>query len=333
MTKERVTLTLLALLFVGGLLSLINSLATHYDLQLLVVNLAELVCVLALMLLYRRGWRWTGAITVALVTVLVIASSNPDFFRDNTSQTIYVPSIVAAILLAPYWALVVFVATISGIAANILIQTGAISNLGPTYSSTSLLLQSVIVSGITIASMVARTATRTAQGHAEKAERASQELAQSAQELQEANNLLSQQLDQQKELLELVTTLETPIVTLSDGILFAPLVGNVDTRRADEAMRRLLEAVVTQQSRYVILDVAGVAILDTAVTRALVNMVQALRLLGCQVAISGISAKVAIAMTQLGVRMEDVRTVRSPQEALAAFAEKEMLLTKVAGQN
>ncbi|MDW8215914.1 MAG: STAS domain-containing protein, partial [Roseiflexaceae bacterium] len=65
-----------------------------------------------------------------------------------------------------------------------------------------------------------------------------------------------------------------------------------------------------------ILDITGVATVDTSVAQALMMTIQALRLLGCRVVVSGISATVAMTLTHLGIDMSNVETVRSPEEAL-----------------
>ena len=144
--------------------------------------------------------------------------------------------------------------------------------------------------------------------------------------LAQVNQELSTQLEQQRQLLNLVTSLETPAVPLAEGVLFVPIVGHVDTRRAQDLNERLLEAANTQRARLVILDIAGVSILDTAVAQALLQTSQALRLLGCRVAISGISPENALTLTHLGIEMRGVATVRSPQEALATWSQDAALL-------
>ena len=128
--------------------------------------------------------------------------------------------------------------------------------------------------------------------------------------------VLAEQNEQQRRLLDLVATLETPITTLAEGVVFVPVVGSLDSGRSHALTTRLLNMVHTQRVRLAILDVAGVPTIDPAAANALRQIVQALRLLGCEVAISGISAAVAITITQAGIRLDDVVTTRSPQEAL-----------------
>jgi rsbT co-antagonist protein RsbR len=66
----------------------------------------------------------------------------------------------------------------------------------------------------------------------------------------------------------------------------------------------------------VIIDIAGVSIVDSTVAQALIQTAQALRLLGCRVTLSGISSEVALTLTQQEIALSDIATVRSPQEAL-----------------
>jgi anti-anti-sigma regulatory factor len=139
--------------------------------------------------------------------------------------------------------------------------------------------------------------------------------------LGDANTQLNEQLDQQRQLLNLVTSLETPAVPLAEGVLFVPIVGHVDTRRALELNERLLTTASEQRARLVILDIAGVSVIDTEVAQALLQTAQALRLLGCRVTLSGISPENALTLTRLEIELHGVSTVRSPQEALASWTD------------
>jgi anti-anti-sigma regulatory factor len=83
------------------------------------------------------------------------------------------------------------------------------------------------------------------------------------------------------------------VMIIVAGVLFAPIVGHLDSRRTHALTSRLLESVNAQRGKVVIVDIAGVNAIDTAVARGLLNAAQALRLLGCEVVLSGISAEVA----------------------------------------
>lgn len=151
------------------------------------------------------------------------------------------------------------------------------------------------------------------------AHNANQDLAAVNSALESANQQMNVQLDQQRQLLELIMTLETPAVSLADHVLLAPIVGHIDSRRAQSLTQRLLQTVDEHKARLVIIDIAGVPIVDTAVAQSLIQMAQAIQLLGCQVRMSGITATVAATLVNLGISLHTITTVRSPQDALAEY--------------
>ncbi|MFL5807704.1 MAG: STAS domain-containing protein [Roseiflexaceae bacterium] len=265
-----------------------------------------------LLAIHLRGWRWSAHTLVILATLFTIAGNPAELTQRHVSFTVLAPVVIAAILLPWYWGIGAFIVSMIGIA----VQTGG---QGPLFGFDVMALATFTAIGVSFAGVVARNAQRIAEENAGRLAEALTKTEEQAHELVEANELLSEQLDQQSTLLDLVTTLETPVVPLAEGVLLAPIVGHVDTRRAEVLTKRLLQEASTQRARLVVLDIAGVSMVDTAVARALIQTVQALRLLGCDVVLSGISASVAMALIHLGVDLEKIRTVRSPQEALASY--------------
>ena len=123
--------------------------------------------------------------------------------------------------------------------------------------------------------------------------------------------------DQSRALLEM----STPVAALWDGILMLPIVGIVDSQRAQDIMNRMLERVAKTQSRAFILDISGVAVVDTAVANHLIKMTKATRLMGCECVISGISPGVAQTMVELGIEVGEIRTTSTLKDAIkAAFS-------------
>ena len=80
-------------------------------------------------------------------------------------------------------------------------------------------------------------------------------------------------------MIQLVSDLETPAIAIADGVLLAPVVGNLDARRAQALNKRLLETVAHRRTRLVILDIAGVTHVDTSVAQSMVQVAQGLRLI------------------------------------------------------
>lgn len=123
--------------------------------------------------------------------------------------------------------------------------------------------------------------------------------------------------NQSRALLEM----STPVAAVWDQILLLPVVGIIDSRRAGDIMSRMLERVAETQARVFILDISGVAVVDTAVANHLIKMTKATRLMGCECVISGLSSAVAQTIVELGIEVGDMRTTSTLKDALkTAFA-------------
>jgi rsbT co-antagonist protein RsbR len=112
--------------------------------------------------------------------------------------------------------------------------------------------------------------------------------------------------------------LSTPLIPISDRALLMPLVGTLDSRRAQQVMEMLLDGVAESTAEVVILDITGVPLVDTSVAAALMRAAQAVRLLGAQVLLTGIRPEVAQAIVGLGVDLSSIETRASLQDGIAA---------------
>lgn len=133
--------------------------------------------------------------------------------------------------------------------------------------------------------------------------------------LEQHNETLAKQIARSEQLVAQVTALETPVTTLNEGVLFAPLVGHLSSERTAALQGRLLESVQRARAGWVLVDMQGVPRMDTRVAGELIAAFQAVKLLGTRVCLCGITAPVATVLTQLGISFEGVLTARSPQEA------------------
>jgi len=309
-TQRAVTLALLGLLAILTLLVLVSQLVTRNYLTQIIPTGGAFFLILVLLFLYWRGWEPARYIVLGLITLLIAISTQEPFLSEQPTLTIFIPGALALILANPAWV----AGTTIFVYGTLLIRAGG---QGIYANPITVALCGIIVGSIILGRLITDTAQRTAEANAQNAERQRQIAEAQARELADANDLMSTQLDQQAELLDLVATLETPVVPLAEGVLFAPIVGHIDSRRAQALTTRLLHEASTQRARLVVLDITGVTIVDTSVAKALLNTTRALQLLGCQVTMSGISASVAITLTQLGIQLQNVATARNPQEALA----------------
>lgn len=111
--------------------------------------------------------------------------------------------------------------------------------------------------------------------------------------------------------------LSTPLLLIANKVVLMPLIGALDSYRAQRAMEELLQGVSDNRARVVILDISGVPVVDTQVASALIRTAQAVRMLGAQVIITGIGPDIAQTLVGMGITLGDVVTQASLQSGVA----------------
>ena len=110
--------------------------------------------------------------------------------------------------------------------------------------------------------------------------------------------------------------LSTPLIPLSDAVVIMPLVGTIDSKRAEQILAVVSQGVVSKGARVAIIDITGVPTVDTHVASVLIRASQAVRLLGAEVVLTGIRSKVARALVELGVDLGGLVTRGSLQAGI-----------------
>jgi anti-anti-sigma factor len=132
------------------------------------------------------------------------------------------------------------------------------------------------------------------------------------------SNAIQRQLQQQviNSQRSVIRELSSPIVPISEGALVLPLIGAIDSTRAQQITETLLEAIGEQRADTVIVDITGIPVVDTRVAHHLLQAAQAARLLGAQVILVGITPEVAQTIVQLGINMSSILTYSTLREGL-----------------
>jgi anti-anti-sigma regulatory factor len=135
--------------------------------------------------------------------------------------------------------------------------------------------------------------------------------------LQQQKAELQQQLElignQSRALIEL----STPVLELWDGVVAVPLIGTIDTARAQQLLENLLNAINRVHAAVVIIDITGVPIVDNPVANHFIKTVQACRMLGSEVILTGVSPPIAQTLVKLGVDLADLETRGSLQAGIS----------------
>ncbi len=116
--------------------------------------------------------------------------------------------------------------------------------------------------------------------------------------------------------------LNTPVIPILDtpqgGVIVMPLVGSIDSMRAYDIMRTLLAGIRKYQAQIVIMDITGVAIVDTGVANHLNKTIRAVRLKGAHTIVTGITEAVAETIVELGIDWSSLDTLCDLQTGLIA---------------
>jgi rsbT co-antagonist protein RsbR len=135
----------------------------------------------------------------------------------------------------------------------------------------------------------------------------------------EATRLKEQLIETQQ---KMISELSTPILEIWEGVVVLPVIGSMDSRRSREMVETLLETVSQKKARGVIIDVTGLDVIDTVTAAHFIGMVKAIRLLGAEAVISGISSSVAQTMGDLNIDLSEIVTLRSLKEGLSWFLKR-----------
>lgn len=123
---------------------------------------------------------------------------------------------------------------------------------------------------------------------------------------------------QQQELLEL----STPVISLWEGILALPLIGTLDSMRAQVVMENVLQKIVDTGASIAIIDITGVPTVDTLVAQHLIKTIAAARLMGADCIISGIRPQIAQTIVHLGIDLANITTKASLADAFLVALER-----------
>ena len=117
---------------------------------------------------------------------------------------------------------------------------------------------------------------------------------------------------QSKALLEM----STPVTQIWQDILMLPMVGIIDSRRAQDVMMTVLTRIAETRAKVFIMDISGVAVVDSAVANHLIKITKSTGLMGCTSMVSGISPAIAQTMVNLGFDVREIATSATLRDAL-----------------
>ena len=114
----------------------------------------------------------------------------------------------------------------------------------------------------------------------------------------------------------MLSAVSAPTIPVMPGVLLVPIIGHLDSQRADSLTTNTLTAIEGQHSHAVIFDITGVEVVDTHVAQVLLRTASAATLLGAHVMMVGIRPEVAQTMVALGIDLGMFMTYSDLRSAL-----------------
>jgi rsbT co-antagonist protein RsbR len=108
---------------------------------------------------------------------------------------------------------------------------------------------------------------------------------------------------------EAIRELSTPVLQVRERLLILPIIGVLDSQRARQLTEQLLRGIRANRAKVVVIDITGVPTIDSTVANHLVQTVEASRLMGASVIITGLSSEIAQTLVTIGVDLSKVNAV------------------------
>lgn len=135
---------------------------------------------------------------------------------------------------------------------------------------------------------------------------------------------------------EAIRELSTPVLQVRERLLILPIIGVIDSQRARQLTEQLLRGIRSNRAKVVVVDITGVPTIDSTVANHLVQTVEASRLMGASVIITGLSSEIAQTLVTIGVNLSKVNAVGDLQggieEAERLLGYTVMLTSEAAAQ-
>jgi rsbT co-antagonist protein RsbR len=108
---------------------------------------------------------------------------------------------------------------------------------------------------------------------------------------------------------EAIRELSTPVLQVRERLLILPIIGVIDAQRARQVTEQLLRGIRANRAKVVVIDITGVPSVDATVANHLVQTVDASRLMGANVIVTGLSAEIAQTLVTIGVDLGKINAV------------------------
>jgi len=202
-SQRQVTLGLLGLLSAASfLISLVLIIGTatgagsEYDPSVTITTTIACLVITSMLVAYWRGWELARYVVLIAVTLVIGLTTPEPFVTESASITMFIPPALALILATPAW-------VVGSAATTYIILLFRADGIGAYANPVTIIITTIIIGSIVLGRLITETAQRNAEDQARRADAEKARAEAQAHELADANELMTEQLDQQQQLLDL----------------------------------------------------------------------------------------------------------------------------------
>jgi len=115
-----------------------------------------------------------------------------------------------------------------------------------------------------------------------------------------------------------IRELSTPVLRIRDRLLILPVIGQIDGPRAQHLTEELLSSIRINRARVVVIDMTGVATMSPDVAQQMLKTIEACRLLGAAIIVTGLSHAIADTLVSIGADMAKITSLGDLQSGMEA---------------
>jgi anti-anti-sigma regulatory factor len=264
-----------------------------------------------------------GLLLSAALIILISIAAPPDELLHRPLGTGYINAIlIGGLVIGAHAVLITGLGSVLALLVVALVSSATWTHW--TATNIVILLVGTGLLWLTIGTL--ERSRSVAQKQAEAARAAETGIAAQERELRQANQELTASNLQLTHLIELVRDLETPMIPITDDTILVPLIGHIDDRRMTDLMQTILQTIHQNRSRLVLIDLTG-TLIEAGMTMRLLESLSAIRLLGADVVLSGISPTMAQRFITAGICFDGIITVQRLQQGVQfALTGRQILL-------
>nr|MBA3470828.1 STAS domain-containing protein [Herpetosiphonaceae bacterium] len=256
-----------------------------------------------------RRWPWVNQANVIIGTLVTVFLLVNPLIDTTFSPVVFAPLAITVVVTSSRWTV--------GTALTVLLLLLVRSNGQGPYVQFDFILSYVFVAGCLYIGRLIMEQSQQALNTALVTAHTEQTLAeQYAQEARAQAVALESRAEELNRLLETLAELETPAVEVAQHVLLAPVVGHLDSIRAEILTSHLLHEIAERRIHTLILDITALTQIDKSIAHKLLALSRSVKLLGSRVIISGISPTIASTLINLGITLDDVQMAPTPYNAL-----------------